>query len=1003
MRFSAPSRRTQVNLSPGQAAQTAFHLLCIDPVTTHSLQQTPPATVAAPGIVGIMAAPRPEVGDILLVIHDFIARSSDELSLAKGDRVELIERDDEFGDGWFLGKHLVNGNSGLFPEGELQQPAPKTAPTNNFSKPLATLPEVTNEPKQTPAEVPTESKAATPTPPPAPVSPADSTAPVTLPLNSIKQETSPSDSAPPVAGSLSSSLGRLNTNQDHVLNETLNVIDEHITDLRSAPSNGALRAPTDSGSEYSANLDHRMSYIHGEETDEEEEGMHSRSEVEAWSADDVAEYLFTVGVEKSHCEVFRDQEITGEVLLGMDQSSLFIKAFELGSVGRRLKTWQKIKSLQDECNNIGVATRRTTQTYGSDVGSEDAKRSRSRTNTLTNSIPRMTPVDDRAMSLSSKRLSFSQTPKLDTATLVSPVSPITDSPTRPSHMKRPSAASVRDLHHSRRHSSSTDFRLTGTTMGNAVTPKLATSGTFPQADGVHKKQPSFDRNWTLGGASQRPLSSTGFQDVMQQSGLHAPESAIDTDRGYFSGTEVDGRRRNVLKKRDSTASHSRKHSYADEQRVRSATAISRHSRFGSVDSTRDSVASPAAQKYYGMQSTTPHRRTASTSTTQSARPAPPIKDTGAPSVTKLDGATSTIRESPVPQSPAARQGYHAEWLSAVVKPSVKVTGLRAISDSVSSDRKKMASPVDSPLKVDSPLHSPARTGSSTPSAGPSFELDSPDTAKSPSTATTVASKGSRKKGKKETSAYQRGLLKISPAEAMKDADYSGWMRKKSSNLMTTWKPRFFVLKGRRLAYYYSESDDQEKGLIDISFHRVLPADNERLTGLHATLTGAGAAAREDASGDKGDDAMFIFKLVPPRAGLSRAVNFTKPTVHYFAVPNLKQGRLWMAALMKATIDRDDTQAITTTYQQKTISLAKAQQQRHRPPALMNLNEATEEERKRLQEAKKNPDVLGITFGETDSGVSGLEKPTFKVEPASARKLAFESENNGTGEAPPQSA
>jgi hypothetical protein len=51
---------------------------------------------------------------------DFIARSSDELSLAKGDRVELIERDDEFGDGWFLGRHMVNGNSGLFPEGKAQ-------------------------------------------------------------------------------------------------------------------------------------------------------------------------------------------------------------------------------------------------------------------------------------------------------------------------------------------------------------------------------------------------------------------------------------------------------------------------------------------------------------------------------------------------------------------------------------------------------------------------------------------------------------------------------------------------------------------------------------------------------------------------------------------------------------------------------------------------------------------------------------------------------------------
>lgn len=48
---------------------------------------------------------------------DFLARSSDELSLAKGDRVELVERDDEFGDGWYLGKQLANGSSGLFPAG----------------------------------------------------------------------------------------------------------------------------------------------------------------------------------------------------------------------------------------------------------------------------------------------------------------------------------------------------------------------------------------------------------------------------------------------------------------------------------------------------------------------------------------------------------------------------------------------------------------------------------------------------------------------------------------------------------------------------------------------------------------------------------------------------------------------------------------------------------------------------------------------------------------------
>ena len=49
---------------------------------------------------------------------DFKARSPDELSLQKGERIELIERDDDFGDGWYLGKHVQNGRVGLFPEGE---------------------------------------------------------------------------------------------------------------------------------------------------------------------------------------------------------------------------------------------------------------------------------------------------------------------------------------------------------------------------------------------------------------------------------------------------------------------------------------------------------------------------------------------------------------------------------------------------------------------------------------------------------------------------------------------------------------------------------------------------------------------------------------------------------------------------------------------------------------------------------------------------------------------
>ncbi|KAL7784376.1 hypothetical protein V8C37DRAFT_395836 [Trichoderma ceciliae] len=906
---------------------------------------------------------RPDVGEILMVIHDFHARSSDELSLKKGDRVELLERDDEFGDGWFLGRHLANSNTGLFPEVYTRPPPravsnPMPTPAFISSQPLSPLVEVTQETAlQGIANAPASASTSA-----VPLSPSET--PSALPTHLLKTQSAPA-SGLGGTGSPASALGgptTANTGQDEVLSETLNVIDEHITHLQSPPGTSAMNAAaTDSGSEYSVAIDHRMSYIQGEETDEEEDAVHTRAEVEAWSPDDVAEYLFTEGVEKHHCEVFRDQEISGEVLLGMDQSSLFIKDFDLGSVGRRLKTWQKIKTLQDEVSGEEPETKRATYTRGSDGGSEDAKRTRSRTSTLTgNSISRPTSVQARRLSLAHSSSKASPTAHM------TPTNGTQESPSR-THLKRPSAASIRDLNHSRRHSS-TEFRLPGS---GAAAPKAPTNANLSAGDGVHKKQPSFDRNWTLGGAitqtSQRPLSSTGLQEMLGVSEPDLQDSAVELDRGYFSGTEVDGRKRNVLRKRDS-ANHRRQQSYADEQRVRSATALSRHSRYGSVDSFRDGTTPSAAQKYYGIQPT-PHKRTASSNTTDSARPPPPAKDGPAPTVTKLDTAASPVQveASPVVGRP---QGLGADWLTSVTKPVGKATrpAMRAISDKLTFERSKVVGSADLSTN-ESSMPSPVRTGSSTPSAGQSLDLESRETLKSPVTATAPSSKSNRKKGKKETSAYTQGLLKLSPRVAMKDADYYGWMKKKSSNLMTTWKPRFFVLKGRRLAYYYSEDDDQEKGLIDISFHRVLPADNERLTGLHATLTGAaggpsmpGSHSKSPAGDDgealeKGDDTMFIFKLVPPRAGLSKGVSFTKPTVHYFAVPNLKQGRLWMAALMKSTIERDDTQPITTTYQQKTISLAKAKQMRHRPPALMNA---------------EDPSGAGAV-GEADSGISGVDK------------------------------
>ncbi|OCK84542.1 hypothetical protein K432DRAFT_115647 [Lepidopterella palustris CBS 459.81] len=779
-----------------------------------------------------------------------------------------------------------------------------------------------------------------------------------------------------------------------VMNETLSVIDEHITDMHT-PRHSViakdLRGGNDSGSEYSSHLDHRMSYINGNETEEEEQNLHTEEEVMAWSPTQVAEYLEEVGVEKRHCDIFREQEISGEVLLGMDQATIFLKEFELGPVGPRLRTWLKIKAVQQEVKSardgaIGVSEFSGNEDTGSD-------QSRNRSTSMGAVLPRIpslressgsrTPPTRQTLPRASSAMGHSHSATVEAT---SPLANVSPSPV-PESPARPSAASVRSLGHNRRHSSM-DFSVNPPTPGSAGTAGKSPSITQTS----HKKQPSFDRNWTMGSPQKpqelkRPSSSahmhsfsadnTAFDASPRDLGLSVISPA-ELDRGYFSGGELDNRKaRNVLRKKESP-NHSRNPSYSTESGRRAAYSR-RHSRFGSTDSIAESASpiSPAARAYYGS-SPKGHR---ASSAFDFVRPLKPANDLP-PTVTKLDYSNSpsidAIASSPnLPGSESSSIG-RASPSPAVQSHSFfakksRATGLRAISDAITGSEKALASyrnkdSAPSPVK-ESPVNSPTRTGSSTPSGtSKSFDLENPDLAKrstGSSAGVPVPSNTKRRKSKQQTSAYQRGREPITPQQAMVGCDYSGWMKKKSSNLMATWKTRLFVLRGRRLSYFYTESDTMERGLIDISSHRVLPANNERITGLHAAITRAASspsspqnaqiptAASTDAASAlaiEGDTSgMFIFKLVPPRSGLQKGVQFTKPIVHYFAVDNIQQGRLWMAALMKATIDRDDAAGVTSTYQQKTISLEKARAMRQRPPALMGDDD---EERKSDDEKSK---------------------------------------------------
>ena len=817
--------------------------------------------------------------------------------------------------------------------------------------------------------------------------------------------------------SISLSMGNLRAQGEDspVMNETLSVIDEHIIDLNTPGSSlraSERRGTNDSGSEYSSHIDHRLSYIAGHETDEEEGNLRRRQDVKRWTPSQVAQGLLDMGVEGRHCEVFKEQEITGEVLLSMDQTSLMLKEFDLGVVGRRLRTWQMIRKLQDDVRRQEKHDHKRLNSSHGETSSDDFELGESQSSvngSILPSIPQLSnrpgpkiahSRQDSKQEFHNARQEFLNSHSSHSSQLFqherSDIKPTPVSftlTTRPGSPARPSAASIREFNHSRRHSS-VDFAASSRTDNTAG--RLSPTSPNRKLTSSHQKTPSLDRGWTMGSPvsvnNTRPLSAVGTRQTWDTDhntfdpdvpdSMRSTNLLRDVDRGYASGGDVETKKtRNVLRKRDvASASHSRQSSNIEEQRRASIAGSRRHSRFGSVDSIRDTVTamtSPALKMYHGNSLKGKFRNSSANETTLVR--ATPSNELTSPTVTKLEysqkPSMSIVTSSPKLNGDSASSiSRRSSATSPGAGPKPRM-GLRAISDAVTgSERALVTSPtsVPSPIK-ESTVHSPTRTGSTTTSgASVSLDIESTDASSKGTNGTPTGltptgltpTSGTRRKTKKDTSAYVRGLELKSPQEQMIGCDYNGWMKKKSSNLMTTWKPRLFVLRGRRLSYYYSENDTQEKGLIDISSHRVLPANSDLITSLHATVTGAKsspvspsnahaptiaateAAAEPESTLPKNvqkinTDSMFIFKLVPPRTGLSRAVNFTKPTVHYFAVDNITQGRLWMAALMKATIDRDETKPITTTYQQKTISLAKARAMRHRPPALMGLDERAE--------------------------------------------------------------
>lgn len=218
------------------------------------------------------------------------------------------------------------------------------------------------------------------------------------------------------------------------------------------------------------------------------------------------------------------------------------------------------------------------------------------------------------------------------------------------------------------------------------------------------------------------------------------------------------------------------------------------------------------------------------------------------------------------------------------------------------------------------------------------------------------------------------LRNISAKEASAQADYSGWLKKRTergasiaglsvgpgAGMVGGWKKRWFVLQGRRLSYYHSDKvfipflvrsnlqDAKEKGVIDITAHRcvtTVSASSPPSTSPTEVPNSTGPTRKISLTGGS----KLIFKLVPPAPGASRAVTFTPQKTHIFSAENEIEFRGWVESLMKANIGLDATGAfpcrftlivapVISSSTVPLISLSRAKEMRSRPPAL-DLSEA----------------------------------------------------------------
>ncbi|KAH8096600.1 hypothetical protein BXZ70DRAFT_945297 [Cristinia sonorae] len=605
-----------------------------------------------------------------------------------------------------------------------------------------------------------------------------------------------------------------------------------------------------------------------------------------WSVEEVVEWLRSKNFDEGVCSKFIEQEITGDVLLELDQNVL---KTEIGIVafGKRARIVNAIAEL-----------RRPPSVESSSIQQQPTSRSHSisyshsHTPSMQSSAHQSllsSPMHQNGAQFSP---SFSSQPGFYTSPSAPPLSAGMGSfmSTENSPAQNDFSSSIGDTRSGWR----TSDPVSVVNGGDHETPRKDSAGLGLGFPNYSPSSPSFitrqssmkDKN----GPSHLTLSRSDV--ALKNSFAESPSSPAAEDRGVLSDSETAHvsdkiKRRRLFGRSAESSSLKEKASSLKDSSSRHSKDLTGTPLSGTTTLASEEVSTRRPKKATGGEERKASDRLSlfgnsfSGTLGKSRKPPPRLS-------TSLDRPDNSKPEKQHSISTFSRI-RHPERKGSGKRPSTS-DGAPKLKDK-KEDRRSLSPIQDSHVRRESAGVLRKRTASTS---------DSPRQSHSPNPAFLQPTSGPTLKPGK------------SILEQIGTPDHSGWMRKKGDRY-NTWKLRYFVLKGPHLYCLRNDSkaETKIKGYINIIGYKVQADEN----------------------------------IDPGRYGLQIVHDSDK--THYFSHDEQLVIREWMKALMKATITRDYTSPVVSSSNIPTIPLTVAQAMNPAPrPPSPTAREATQRAHRR---------------------------------------------------------